>query len=83
MPKTRFDKKPRDPLKELVLGRKATLGMTNTELAERMSMTRSQLDTMFRKPSDQWRIAAALSMASALDIPIAETRDVISRVQKA
>lgn len=29
MPKTRIGRKPRDPIKELVFGRKMAIGMTN------------------------------------------------------
>ena len=46
MPKTRFDRVPRDPLKELVLGRKAALDMSLTRLAEKMHIPRSQLSTI-------------------------------------
>ena len=36
MPKTRFDKTARDPLKELVLGRKSTLQLSEVNLAAKM-----------------------------------------------
>lgn len=79
MPKTRFDKKPRDPLKELVLGRKAALSLTNSAIADKMHMTRRQVETMLKKPSGEWKISIALSMAAVLDIPIDECRAAIGR----
>ena len=74
MPKTRFDRVPRDPLKELVLGRKAALDMSLTRLAEKMHITRSQLSTILEKPSANWTIGNAIALTAALDIPIAEMR---------
>ncbi len=79
MPKTRLGRKPRDPMKELVFGRKAAIGMTNTELAEKMHMTRKQVEYMLKKPSNDWTIAVVLGMTAALDIPIDEFRALIGK----
>lgn len=79
MPKTRFDRVPRDPLKELVLGRKAALDMSLTRLAEKMLITRSQLSTILEKPSVNWTIGNAIALATALDIPISEMREAIRK----
>ncbi len=79
MPRTHFDKAQRDPLKELVVGRKAALGVSQTELAEKMHITRSQLATILGKPSNGWTIADAKSLTRALDIPIAEMREAIGK----
>lgn len=79
MPKTRFDRVPRDPLKELVLGRKAALDMPLTHLAEKMHITRSQLSTILEKSSVNWTIGNAIALTTALDIPIAEMREAIKK----
>lgn len=77
MPKTRFDRTPQDPLKELVLGRKFVLKMTNTKLADKLHMTPMQVRYMLAKPSEEWRIGDAVALAVALDIPIDEVRAAI------
>ena len=79
MPKTRFDRVPRDPLKELVLGRKTALDMSLTRLAAKMHITRSQLSTILEKPSVNWTIGNAIALTTALDIPIAEMREAIRK----
>ena len=79
MPKTRFDKKPRDPLKELMLGRKAALSLSNTAIAGKMHMSRQQVENLLKKPSSEWKISTALNMAAALDIPIDECRAAIGK----
>ena len=79
MPKTHFDRVPRDPLKELVLGRKAALDMSLTRLAEKMRITRSQLSAILEKPSANWTIGNAIALTAALDIPIAEMREAIRK----
>lgn len=79
MPKTRFDRTPQDPLKELVLGRKFALKLTNTKLADKMHMTPMQVRYMLAKPSSDWRIGDAVALTAALDIPIAEMREAIRR----
>ena len=79
MPKTRFDRTPQDPLKELILGRKLVLKMTNTKLAGKLHMTPMQVRYMLAKPSEEWRIGDAVALAAALDIPIAEMREAIRR----
>lgn len=38
MPRTRFDKIDRDPLKELVLGRKSALQLSEVKLAAKMGI---------------------------------------------
>ena len=47
MPKTRFDKIARDPLKELVLGRKAAVRISEVNLAKKMGISTGRLRTMF------------------------------------
>lgn len=79
MPRTRFDKQPRDPLKELVLGRKAALGMTATELAEKTCMSRTRYSSLMSEHSNKWRISDVLAFSSALDIPMAEMREAVGR----
>lgn len=79
MPKTRFDKKPRDPFKELILGRKAALNLTNTQIGDKVHLSRTQIETLFKKPSAEWKIGTAMSVAAALDIPIEESRAAIGR----
>lgn len=79
MGKTRFDRIPRDPLKELVAGRQVAINMSSTELAERAKMTREHLRGIMRKPSTGWTIGDAIALTAALDIPIAEMREAIRR----
>ena len=79
MQKTRFDRTPQDPLKELILGRKLVLKMTNTKLGDKLHMTPMQVRYMLAKPSEEWRIGDAVALAAALDIPIAEMREAIRR----
>lgn len=77
MPKTRLGRKPRDPIKELVFGRKMAIGMTNADLAAKTHMSRKQIEYVFKKPSCDWTIATALKLTAALDIPIDELRAAI------
>ncbi len=79
MPKTRFDKTARDPLKELVLGRKSTLQLSEVNLAVKMGISAGRLRTMFSGPSDAWKIREVKMLSKALDVPIAEMRDLIAR----
>ena len=55
MPKTRFDKTARDPLKELVLGRKAAVRISEVNLAKKMGISTGRRRTMFSGPSDSWK----------------------------
>lgn len=79
MPKTRFDVKPRDPLKELIFGRKTCTGVSTAALAEKVHMSRQQFRTIADKPSGEWKISTAFALASALDIPYEEVRAVIGK----
>lgn len=79
MPKTRFDKVPRDPLKELVLGRKTTLGVSGVTLAQKTHMSTTRLYNTLNAHSNTWRISDVLAFSSALDIPIAEMREAIGK----
>ena len=79
MPKTLLGRKPRAPLRELVCGRKMTVGMTNTDLAEKTHMTRKQIEYVLKKPSCDWTIATALKLTAALDIPIEEVRPLVGK----
>lgn len=79
MPKTRFDKKPRDPLKELVLGRKGALKLTDTELAAKTGMSRTRYGNIMKEHSNKWRISDVLAFSSALDIPMAEMREAVGK----
>lgn len=79
MPKTRFDRVPRDPLKELITGRQATMNLTGVDLAARAKMSREHFRGVMRKPSDAWTIGDAIALATALDIPIAEMREAIRK----
>lgn len=79
MPRTNLSRVPRDPLKELVLGRQRALKLTNTELADKLHISRPKLHNMCEAHSNTWRIGELLNMASALDIPIDELRGLIGR----
>lgn len=70
MPKTRFDKIARDPLKELVLGRKAAVRISEVNLAKKMGISTGRLRTMFSGPSDSWKIGEVKALSRALDMPI-------------
>lgn len=79
MPKTRFDKTARDPLKEMVLGRKRTMRLSEAALAEKTGVSLGRYRTMMSGPSDAWRISEAVALTRALEIPIAEMRELIAR----
>lgn len=79
MPKTRFDKTARDPLKELVLGRQSTLQLSEVNLAAKMGISTGRLRTMFSGPSDSWKIGEVKALSRALDMPIDEFRTLIAR----
>lgn len=79
MPKTRIGRKPRDPIKELVFGRKMAIGMTNADLALKTHMSRKQIEYVFKKPSCDWTIATTLKLTAALDIPIEEVRTLVGK----
>lgn len=77
MPKTRFSKIKRDPLKELFVGRKQTAGLSNTDLGDIMHMSRRQVEYLFTKSSDEWTVKEIRKMSRALDIPFEETKSFI------
>lgn len=79
MPKTRFDKIARDPLKEIVLGRKAAVRISEVNLAKKMGISTGRLRTMFSGPSDSWKIGEVKALSRALDMPIDEFRTLIAR----
>ena len=77
MPRTRFDKVARDPLKELVFGRKTALRLSEVKLAAKMGISVRRLRTMFAASSGAWKIQEVKALAKALDIPIEEMRQAI------
>ncbi len=79
MPRTRFDKIDRDPLKELVLGRKITLGLSEAKLAEKMGVSVGRYRTMMQGTSDAWKIGEVKALSRALGLPIDELRGLIAR----
>lgn len=79
MPRTRFDKIERDPLKEIVLGRKITLGLSEAKLAEKMGVSVGRYRTMMQGTSDAWKIGEVKALSRALDLPIDELRGLIAR----
>lgn len=79
MPRTHFDKVPRDVLKELITGRQSVMNLSGTKLAERAKMSREHFRGVMRKPSSEWTIGDALALTAALDIPIAEMREAIRK----
>lgn len=79
MPRTRFDKTPRDPLKELVFGRARAMGLNKAELARRANISTEHLRGLERKHSIEWKISDVLTFSSSLGIPIAEIRESIGK----
>lgn len=79
MPRTHFDKVPRDVLKELITGRQSVMNLSGVQLAERAKMSREHFRGVMRKPSSAWTIGDALALSAALDIPIAEMREAIRK----
>ena len=79
MPRTRFDKVARDPLKELALGRKAALRLSEVNLAAKMGISTGRLRTMFFGSSEQWKIGEVKALSRALDVPISDMRDLICK----
>lgn len=79
MPRTRFDKIDRDPLKELVLGRKSTLQLSEVKLAARMGISVGRYRSMMGGTSDAWKIGEVKALSRALDIPIDELRALVGK----
>ena len=79
MPRTRFDKIDRDPLKELVLGRKAALQLSEVNLAAKMGISTGRLRTMFSGSSEQWKIGEVKALSRSLDVPIDELRALVGK----
>lgn len=79
MPRTRFDKIDRDPLKEVVLGRKTTLGLSEAKLAGRMGVSVGRYRTMMQGTSDAWKIGEVKVLSRALGLPIDELRGLIAK----
>lgn len=79
MPRTRFDKIDRDPLKEAVLGRKTVIGLSEAKLAEKMGVSVGRYRTMMQGNSDGWKIGEVKALSRALDLPIDELRGLIAK----
>ena len=79
MPRTRFDKVARDPLKELVLGRKAALQLSEVNLAAKMGISTGRYRSMMGGTSDAWKIGEVKALSRALDVPISDMRDLICK----
>lgn len=79
MPRTRFGKIDRDPLKELVLGRKGALQLSEVKLATKMGISVGRLRTMFSGSSEKWKISEVKALSKALDVPISDMRDLICK----
>ena len=79
MPRTRFDKVARDPLKELVLGRKAALQLSEVNLAAKMGIITGRYRSMMGGTSDAWKIGEVKALSRALDIPIDELRALVGK----
>ncbi len=79
MAKTRYDRVPRDVLKELITGRQKVMNLSGVQLAKRANMSREHFRGVMRKPSSDWTIGDTLALSAALDIPIAETREAIRK----
>lgn len=79
MPRTRFDKVARDPLKELVLGRKAALQLSEVNLAAKMGISTGRYRSMMGGTSDAWKIGEVKALPRALDIPIDELRALVGK----
>jgi hypothetical protein len=79
MPRTRFDKIDRDPLKEAVLGRKTVIGLSEAKLAEKMGISVGRYRTMMQGTSDAWKIGEVKALSRALDLPIDELRGLIAK----
>lgn len=77
MPKTNIGKKRRDNLKELIIGRKEALGLSNIDLALKVGMSRVTLASKLASPSDCLTIGELKQLCRALDIPIEEARAAI------
>ena len=79
MPRTRFGKVQRDPLKELVLGRKSTLQLSEVKLAAKMGISVGRYLSMMGGTSDAWKIGEVKALSRALDIPIDELRALVGK----
>ena len=82
MPRTRFGKIGRDPLKELVLGRKSTLQLSEVKLADKMGISVGRYRSMRGGTADAWKIGEVKALSRALDIPIDELRALVGKCGK-
>lgn len=74
MPKVNLGKPKPDGLKELILGRKAALGLSFETLGQKCKMTEPQMKYIMKKHSSMWPLEKVLPICKALDIPINEVR---------
>lgn len=79
MPRTRFDKVQRDPLKELVLGRKSAMQLSEVKLAAKMGISVGRYRSMMGGTSDAWKIGEVKALSKALDVPIDEMRALVGK----
>ena len=79
MPRTRFDKVQRDPLKELVLGRKSALQLSEVKLAAKMGISVGRYRSMMGGTSDAWKIGEVKALSKALDVPIDVMRALVGK----
>jgi hypothetical protein len=79
MPRTRFDKVQRDPLKELVLGRKSAMQLSEVKLAAKMGISVGRYRSMMSGTSDAWKIGEVKALSKALDVPIDEMRALVGK----
>ncbi len=79
MPRTRLDKVQRDPLKELVLGRKSAMKLSEVKLAAKMGISVGRYRSMMGGASDAWKIGEVKALSKALDVPIDEMRALVGK----
>ncbi len=73
MPRVKLGR-PKDPLMELIAGRKHVLNLKNAEIARRAHMTEDQVKNRMKRPTEEWKLGDIRAICSALEIPKEDLR---------
>ena len=79
MPRVKIAKR-KDPLKEIILGRKAMMKLTIAEVDERAKLADGTFKRLKARHTDEWKLSQIKSVCYALEIPIETVRKDIGYV---
>lgn len=77
MPRVKLNEKPRDRVKELILGEKNRLEYDNEQMARLMGVSKSTYERRMSQTSDEWQMKELKKLCKALYIPVDELREAI------